>query len=90
MTFFANLAFTPPASSALASTPAFAELVALALRYSVRDGVMAAFTVWDRLGGAHRGCASSRCLFRLVARRPRTGLVHRSPPPLAHPHAPSC
>ena len=64
MTFFANLAFTPPGKLGLASTPAFAELVALALRHSVPAmGLMAAFTVWGFAWVGPTAMCVSRCLF---------------------------
>ena len=64
MTFFANLAFTPPAKLGLASTPAFAELVALALHHGVLAvALMAAFTVWGFAWVGPTAMCVSRCLF---------------------------
>ncbi len=64
MTFFANLAFTPPAKLGLGSTPAFAELVALALHHGVLAiALMAAFTVWGFAWVGPTAMCVSRCLF---------------------------
>ena len=64
MTFFANLAFAPPAKLGLASTPAFAELVALALHHAVLAiALMAAFTVWGFAWVGPTAMCVSRCLF---------------------------
>ena len=64
MTFFANLAFTPPGKLGLASTPAFAELVALALPHAwLAVALMAAFTVWGFAWVGPTAMCVSRCLF---------------------------
>ncbi len=63
-TFFANLAFTPPGKLGLASTPAFAELVALALHHGLPAmTLMAAFTVWGFAWVGPTAMCVSRCLF---------------------------
>ncbi len=63
-TLFANLAAVPPARLGLASTPAFAELVALALHHGVLAvGLMAAFTVWGFAWVGPTAMCVSRCLF---------------------------
>ena len=64
MTFFANLAFAPPGKLGLASTPAFAELVALALHHGMAAvALMAAFTVWGFAWVGPTAMCVSRCLF---------------------------
>jgi amino acid transporter len=63
-TLFANLAAVPPGKLGLASTPAFAELVALALHHGVAAvGLMAAFTVWGFAWVGPTAMCVSRCLF---------------------------
>ena len=63
-TLFANLAFTPPAKLGLASTPAFAELVALALHHeALAVLLLAAFTVWGFAWVGPTAMCVSRCLF---------------------------
>jgi amino acid transporter len=61
---FANLAATPADKLGLASTLAFAELVALALHHGVLAvGLMAAFTVWGFAWVGPTAMCVSRCLF---------------------------
>ncbi len=63
-TLFSNLAFTPPAKLGLGSTPAFAELVALALHHeALAVLLLAAFTVWGFAWVGPTAMCVSRCLF---------------------------
>jgi amino acid transporter len=61
---FANLAAVPPDKLGLSSTPAFAELVALALHHAwLAVALMAAFTVWGFAWVGPTAMCVSRCLF---------------------------